>query len=61
MIGAGSLGCEYLKEFALMRIGCSEQGMITVADDDMINVSNMSSQFLFHQENIGESKTRVAI
>ena len=26
MVGAGALGCEYIKAFALMGIGCSQDG-----------------------------------
>ncbi len=60
MIGAGALGCEYVKAFALMGIGCSEEGKVTVTDNDNIEVSNLNRQFLFHKKNIGDSKSRVA-
>ena len=42
MIGAGALGCEYVKAFALMGIGCSEQGKVIVTDNDTIEVSNLN-------------------
>ncbi len=42
MIGAGALGCEYVKAFALMGIGCSESGKVTVTDNDNIEVSNLN-------------------
>ncbi len=34
MIGAGALGCEYLKMFALLGVGSSKEGNLTVTDDD---------------------------
>jgi ubiquitin-activating enzyme E1 len=60
MIGAGALGCEYVKAFALMGIGCSTEGKVTVTDNDNIEVSNLNRQFLFRKNNVGESKSHVA-
>lgn len=42
MVGAGALGCEYIKAFALMGIGCSNEGFVCVTDDDNIEVSNLN-------------------
>ena len=47
MIGAGALGCEYAKAFALMGLACGESGSVTVTDNDNIEVSNLNRQFLF--------------
>ena len=60
MIGAGALGCEYVKAFALMGIGCSSSGNVTVTDNDNIEVSNLNRQFLFRKNNVGDSKSKVA-
>ena len=60
MIGAGALGCEYVKAFALMGLGCSAEGHVTVTDNDNIEVSNLNRQFLFRKNNIGDSKSKVA-
>lgn len=60
MVGAGALGCEYIKAFALMGVGCSEEGKVAVTDNDNIEVSNLNRQFLFRKNNIGDSKSRVA-
>lgn len=60
MIGAGALGCEYVKAFAVMGIGCSTEGRVTVTDNDNIEVSNLNRQFLFRKNNVGDSKSRVA-
>ena len=60
MIGAGALGCEYVKAFALMGVGCSDHGNVTVTDNDNIEVSNLNRQFLFRKNNVGDSKSRVA-
>lgn len=60
LVGAGALGCEFLKNFAMMGIGCGENGFVTVTDDDIIEKSNLSRQFLFRDWNIGSSKSAVA-
>ena len=54
MVGAGALGCEYIKNFALMGISCNK-GKITVTDNDNISISNLNRQFLFHQNDIKEN------
>ncbi|KAF8648933.1 hypothetical protein HU200_064465 [Digitaria exilis] len=60
MVGSGALGCEFLKNLALMGISCSENGKLTVTDDDVIEKSNLSRQFLFRDWNIGQHKSTVA-
>lgn len=37
-VGCGALGCEFLKNFALVGLACGEKGMITVTDNDRIEV-----------------------
>ncbi|PRW20689.1 Ubiquitin-activating enzyme E1 2 isoform A [Chlorella sorokiniana] len=60
LVGAGALGCEFLKNFALMGTSCGEGGLLTVTDDDVIEKSNLSRQFLFRDWNIGSSKSSCA-
>lgn len=60
MVGAGALGCEYIKAFALMGVGCSDEGHVAVTDNDNIEVSNLNRQFLFRSNNVGDSKSKVA-
>ena len=60
MVGAGALGCEYLKIFAMMGISTDKNSKITVTDNDCIEVSNLSRQFLFTSEDIGKSKSECA-
>jgi ubiquitin-activating enzyme E1 len=38
LIGAGALGCEYLKMFALMGVATGSKGVVQCTDDDMIAV-----------------------
>ena len=60
MIGAGALGCEFLKAFSLMGIASNDKFSVTVTDNDNIIESNLNRQFLFRKENIGKSKSKVA-
>lgn len=60
MVGAGALGCEYVKGFAMMGLGCGEGGLVQVTDNDNIEVSNLNRQFLFRSANVGHSKSETA-
>lgn len=60
MVGAGALGCEYVKQFAMMGLGCAEGGKVSVTDNDNIEVSNLNRQFLFRKNNVGHSKSETA-
>ncbi len=46
-VGAGAIGCELLKNFAMMGVGCSTEGAVYVTDMDIIEKSNLNRQFLF--------------
>lgn len=59
MIGAGALGCEFLKQFALMGIS-TKNGTTTVTDNDHIEISNLNRQFLFRMDDVRNSKSQVA-
>ncbi|KAK2440690.1 E1 ubiquitin-activating protein [Trifolium repens] len=60
VVGSGALGCEFLKNLALMGVACGSQGKLTITDDDVIEKSNLSRQFLFRDWNIGQAKSTVA-
>ncbi|KAF2306443.1 hypothetical protein GH714_018115 [Hevea brasiliensis] len=60
VVGSGALGCEFLKNLALMGVSCREKGRLTITDDDVIEKSNLSRQFLFRDWNIGQAKSIVA-
>jgi len=60
IVGSGALGCEFLKNVALMGVSCGDQGKLTITDDDVIEKSNLSRQFLFRDWNIGQAKSTVA-
>lgn len=60
LIGAGAIGCEMLKTWALMGLGCGYCGQIFLTDMDMIEKSNLNRQFLFRTEHINQFKSAVA-
>ena len=61
MVGAGATGCEFLKNFAMMGFCSDKKSKFTVTDNDNIEISNLSRQFLFRKQNVGHSKSVVAI
>mmetsp|Transcript_8616 Transcript_8616/g.25519 ORF Transcript_8616/g.25519 Transcript_8616/m.25519 type:complete len:1052 (-) Transcript_8616:89-3244(-) len=60
IVGAGAIGCEMLKNWALMGVGCGPEGRITVTDMDRIEKSNLSRQFLFRSKDINHFKSSSA-
>jgi ubiquitin-activating enzyme E1 len=60
LVGAGALGCEFMKNFAMMGLGAGANGLITLTDDDVIERSNLSRQFLFRDWDIGNPKSTAA-
>lgn len=60
LIGAGAIGCEMLKNWALMGVACGENGKIHITDMDRIEKSNLSRQFLFRNTDINEFKSATA-
>eukprot|EP01087_Luapelamoeba_hula_P016181 TRINITY_DN495_c0_g1_i1.p1 TRINITY_DN495_c0_g1~~TRINITY_DN495_c0_g1_i1.p1 ORF type:complete len:1073 (+),score=196.51 TRINITY_DN495_c0_g1_i1:80-3298(+) len=64
LVGAGALGCEFLKNFALMGVACgnaeSNKGLLFLTDMDNIEKSNLSRQFLFRDSDIHKMKSACA-
>ena len=60
LIGSGAIGCEMLKNWALMGLSTGERGGITITDMDTIEKSNLSRQFLFRNRDIGKMKATCA-
>ncbi len=66
-VGCGALGCEYLKNLALMGAGCGPEdadgkvkGEVHITDDDVIELSNLSRQFLFRRHHVKKLKSASA-
>mmetsp|Transcript_12121 Transcript_12121/g.10437 ORF Transcript_12121/g.10437 Transcript_12121/m.10437 type:complete len:237 (+) Transcript_12121:845-1555(+) len=57
LVGAGALGCEFIKQFALTGLCCGPNGKFTCTDDDNIEISNLNRQFLFRKDDVGSSKS----
>ena len=60
IIGAGALGCEFLKTFSLIGIAANKDKIVTITDNDNIKTSNLNRQFLFKHDNIWEPKSIIA-
>ena len=60
LVGAGAIGCEHLKHYAMLGVGTSEKGHIYVTDMDTIEKSNLNRQFLFRPKDVGGHKAAVA-
>jgi molybdopterin/thiamine biosynthesis adenylyltransferase len=59
MIGAGAIGCELLKNYAMLGLGTGYGGII-VTDPDVIEVSNLNRQFLFREKHLRKPKSQTA-
>ena len=59
LVGAGALGCEFMKNFACMGVATASEGVVVLTDDDVIEKSNLSRQFLFRDWNIGRCVDRI--
>jgi len=59
MIGAGAIGCELLKNYAMLGLGTGDGGII-VTDPDVIEVSNLNRQFLFREKHLRKPKSQTA-
>lgn len=42
MVGVGAIGCELLKNYAMLGLGIGAQGNIIITDPDVIEVSNLN-------------------
>ncbi|GMI20843.1 hypothetical protein TeGR_g10575, partial [Tetraparma gracilis] len=60
LVGAGAIGCEMLKNWCQMGLGCGEEGRVYVTDMDHIEKSNLSRQFLFRSSDIEHPKSVAA-
>lgn len=60
LVGAGAIGCEMLKNWAMIGLGTGPNGQITVTDMDSIEKSNLNRQFLFRPKDVGKMKSDCA-
>uniref|UniRef100_UPI00398EF68A ubiquitin-like modifier-activating enzyme 1 n=1 Tax=Pristiophorus japonicus TaxID=55135 RepID=UPI00398EF68A len=60
LVGAGAIGCELLKNFAMIGLACGDGGELTVTDMDTIEKSNLNRQFLFRPWDVTKMKSETA-
>ena len=66
MVGAGAIGCELLKNYAMLGVGTGKPtygkpaGQIVLTDPDIIEVSNLNRQFLFREKHLRKPKSQTA-
>ncbi|CAG4982614.1 unnamed protein product [Colias eurytheme] len=59
IVGAGAIGCELLKNFAMIGVGAGG-GQVTLTDMDLIEKSNLNRQFLFRPHDVQKPKSSTA-
>ena len=60
LVGAGAIGCEMLKNWAMIGLATGPKGKISVTDMDSIEKSNLNRQFLFRPKDVGKLKSDCA-
>ncbi|KAJ2872583.1 E1 ubiquitin-activating protein [Coemansia aciculifera] len=60
LVGSGAIGCEMLKNWAMMGIASGPKGVIHITDMDTIEKSNLNRQFLFRSGDVGKLKSETA-
>ena len=60
IISDGALGFEFLIILSLMGIENNKDKIVTITDNDNIEISNLNIQFLFKRDNIGKHKSIIA-
>ncbi|CAO3645147.1 unnamed protein product [Cunninghamella echinulata] len=60
LVGAGAIGCEMLKNWAMIGLGTGPNGKLTITDMDTIEKSNLNRQFLFRPADVGNLKSETA-
>jgi ubiquitin-activating enzyme E1 len=60
LVGSGAIGCEMLKNWAMMGLGSGPDGKVIITDMDSIEKSNLNRQFLFRPKDVGRNKADVA-
>jgi len=60
LVGAGAIGCEMLKNWAMTGVATGSKGQIIVTDMDQIERSNLNRQFLFRPADVGQLKSDCA-
>jgi molybdopterin/thiamine biosynthesis adenylyltransferase len=57
MVGCGAIGCELLKNFAMINLCTGSEGKLTITDPDHIETSNLNRQFLFREKHLRKPKS----
>ena len=60
LVGSGAIGCEMLKNWALMGVATSGSSTVHLTDMDTIEKSNLNRQFLFRPKDVGSAKSTTA-
>ena len=60
IVGAGAIGCELIKNFSMLNVGTGQNGSIYLTDPDIIEVSNLTRQFLFREKHLRLPKSSTA-
>lgn len=61
MVGAGAVGCEWVKILARMGGCAGDKGLLTVVDNDVIEKTNLHRIAIAKEEDLLKKKAEVAV
>ncbi|KAI9137809.1 hypothetical protein BKA69DRAFT_1127905 [Paraphysoderma sedebokerense] len=61
LIGAGAIGCEMLKNWAMMGLGTGDNGCVHISETETVKKRNLTCEFLYRRCDISQWKLEAAV